>query len=389
MTLSQLALTIALLGALGLAAGRFGLSAIPAYLLAGLLLGPHEPHVTSLIEPSEVTTFVAELGIVFLLFFLGLEFTIDRLVRSGRHIGLGGSIDLVVNAAIGLLVGIVAFGPGFSALVLAAAIYVSSSAVTVKGLIDFRRLADDETDLILAILVFEDVVIAGVLGFAAAGGSGVSPTLVAVAKALGFVTVSIGASRFLRRPLDELLGRLPGEFMLLATFGFLVGMAAVAKWLGLSEAIGALMAGVVLAETQIRAEIEERFLAFRDIFAALFFFVFGLSIDVGALGSVGWLVALAVVLTVLAKVAGGFGAGVVGGFTPRQSLNVGAALVAHGEFTIILAQIASGNDAISPADRNDFVAFAGLYVLATATLGLVLMKESKRLGRRLFPPRLA
>src|SRR6188472_783299 len=203
MTLSQLALTIALLAALGLVAGRFGLSAIPAYLLAGLLLGPHEPHVTSLIEPSEVTTFVAELGIVFLLFFLGLEFTIERLVRSGRHIGLGGSIDLAVNVAIGLLVGIVAFGPGFSALLLAAAIYVSSSAVTVKGLIDFRRLADDETDLILAILVFEDVVIAGVLGFAAAGGTGVSPTLVAVAKALGFVTVSIAASRFLRRPIDE------------------------------------------------------------------------------------------------------------------------------------------------------------------------------------------
>jgi K+:H+ antiporter subunit KhtU len=389
MSLSQLALTIGLLGVLGLAAGRFGLSAIPAYLLAGLLLGPHEPHFTSLIEPSEVTTFVAELGIVFLLFFLGLEFTVDRLLRSTRHIGVGGSIDLVVNAAIGLLVGIVAFGPGFSALVLAAAIYVSSSAVTVKGLIDFRRLADDETDLVLAILVFEDIVVAGVLGFAATGGTGVSPTLVAVAKALGFVTVSIAASRFLRRPIDVLLGWLPGEFMLLATFGFLVGMAAVADWLGLSEAIGALMAGVVLAETGIRAEIEERFLAFRDIFAALFFFVFGLSIDVGALGSIGWLVALAVLLTVPAKVAAGFGAGVVGGFTPRQSLNVGAALVAHGEFTIILAQIASDNGAISRGDRNDFIAFAGLYVLATATLGVVLMKESKRLGRRLFPPRLA
>src|SRR3954464_6760273 len=148
MTLSQLALTIGLLGVLGFVAGRFGLSAIPAYLLAGLLLGPHEPHVTSLIEPSEVTTFVAELGVVFLLFFLGLEFTLDRVVRSGRHIGLGGSLHLVVHAAVGLLVGVIAFGFGFAALVLAAAIYVSSSAVTVKGLIDFRRLADDETDLI-------------------------------------------------------------------------------------------------------------------------------------------------------------------------------------------------------------------------------------------------
>ena len=301
MTLSQLALTIALLAALGLVAGRFGLSAIPAYLLAGLLLGPHEPHVTSLIEPSEVTTFVAELGIIFLLFFLGLEFTVDRLLRSGRHIGLGGSIDLTVNAAVGLLVGVIAFGFGFPALILAAAIYVSSSAVTVKGLIDFRRLADDETDLILAILVFEDIVIAGVLGFAAAGGEGVSPTLVAVAKALLFVTASVAASRFARRPIDALLGRLPGEFMLLVTFGFLIGMSAIAKELGLSEAIGALMAGVVLAETSIREEIEERFLSFRDVFAALFFFVFGLSIDVGALDSVGWLVALAVVLTVLAK----------------------------------------------------------------------------------------
>src|SRR4051812_50004556 len=117
MPLPRPALTIAPPGALGLVGGRFALSAIPAYLLAGLLLGPHEPHVTSLIEPSEVTTFVAELGVVFLLFFLGLEFTLDRVVRSGRHIGLGGSIDLVVNAAVGLLVGVIAFGFGFAALV--------------------------------------------------------------------------------------------------------------------------------------------------------------------------------------------------------------------------------------------------------------------------------
>src|SRR5215211_1269728 len=108
MTLSQLALTIAILGSLGLLANRFGLSAILAYLLAGLLLGPNEPRALSVIEPSEVTTFVAELGIIFLLFFLGLEFTLDRLLRSGRHLGLGGSIDLVLNAAIGFLVGLIA-----------------------------------------------------------------------------------------------------------------------------------------------------------------------------------------------------------------------------------------------------------------------------------------
>ena len=380
MTLEQLALTVAVLAVLGLVAGRFGLSAIPAYLLAGLLLGPNEPRELSFIEPSEVTAFVAELGIIFLLFFLGLEFTLERLLRSGRHLGLGGSIDLLINAVVGLLVGIVAFGLSFAALLLAAGIYVSSSAVAVKGLIDFRRLADDETDLVLAILVFEDVAVAGVLALSSTSGTAVSPTLGAVAK------VALAISRFGARLLDRALDRLPGEFFLLFTFAFVVAASAVAKGLGLSEAIGALMAGVVLADTSVREEIEERFLAFRDIFAALFFFVFGLSIDVGALRDIGWLVALAVVLSALAKLASGFGAGRVGGLTPRQSMNVGAALVAHGEFTVIIAELASRNEAIPGADRADLVAFAGLYVLATATLGVVLMKESKRLGRILFPP---
>jgi len=385
LTLGQLAVTVAVLAVLGLVAGRFGLSAIPAYLLAGLLLGPNEPTVLNVVQPSEVTAFVAELGIVFLLFFLGLEFSFERLLRSGRHVLLGGSFDLVANAVVGFLVGVVAFGFSFAAIILGAAIYVSSSAVVVKGLIDFKRLADNETDLVLAILVFEDIVIAGVLGFAAAGGGGVSPTLVAVGKALGFVTASLLAARFLAKPIDRILARLRPEFLLLFVFAFLVGMAAIATELGISEAIGALMAGIVLAETSVREQIEERFLGFRDLFAALFFFVFGLSIDVGALGEIGWLVALAVVLSVVGKLGAGFGAGLVGGFSRRQSLNVGAALVAHGEFTIVLAQIAADNDAIAFSDRQDLVAFSGLYVLATATIGVIAMKESKRLGRRLFP----
>jgi CPA2 family monovalent cation:H+ antiporter-2 len=384
-TLSQLALTVLALGALGLAAHRIGVSAIPAYLLAGILLGPNEPRITSLIQPSEVTDFVAEIGLIFLLFFLGLEFTLGRIGRTGRHIGLGGTIDLVVNGAVGLLVGLVAFGFSFGALILAAAVYVSSSAITVKGLIDFRRLADDETDLVLAILLFEDLVIAFVLGFAATGGGTTGATLGTVAKAVVFIAVSLAASRWLARPVDRLLDWLPREFFLLFTFGLLVGMAALAKELGLSEAIGALMAGVVLAETSVREEVEERFFAFRDLFAALFFFAFGLSIDLGALGHLGWLLVLAVPLTIVGKTAAGYFAGRVGGFTPRQSLNAGVALVAHGEFTIILAQLAAGNTRISDAVQSDLTAFAGLYVLATATVGVVLMKESKWLGRRLFP----
>jgi CPA2 family monovalent cation:H+ antiporter-2 len=388
-TLAELAVTVILLGGLGLIASRVGLSAIPAYLLAGLLLGPNEPKQLALIEPSEVTDFVAEIGLVFLLFFLGLEFTLGRLARSRRHAVVGGAIDLLANATVGLLVGIAAFGFTFAALILASAIYVSSSAVTVKGLIDFRRLADDETDLVLAILVAEDIVIAFVLGFASGGGGEVADTLTILGKAIGFIAASLAVSKWLSGLIDTVLDRLPREIFLLAVFGFLVGMAAMADELGLSKAIGALMAGVVLSETSVREEIEERFFSFRDVFAALFFFVFGLSVDVGAIGEVGWFLALAVALTVVGKVGGGYLAGLVGGFNPRQSFNAGVALVAHGEFTIILAQLASENPAISAGDNEKLVAFAGLYVLLTATIGVVLMKESKVLGRRLFrPPRL-
>jgi CPA2 family monovalent cation:H+ antiporter-2 len=386
MTLSELAVTVGLLCGLGLVARRFGLSAIPAYLLAGLLLGPNEPKVLTLIQPSEVTDFLAELGLVFLLFFLGLEFTLSRLGRSSRHVGIGGLVDLVFNLGLGLVVGVAAFGFTFAALLLAACVYVSSSAIAVKGLIDFRRLGDDETDLVLAILVFEDLVVAFMLGFAAAGGGGPSDTLVLLAKALGFITAGLAASRWLAKPIDRLLDRLPLEFFLLAVFGFLIGLSAIAEELGLSEAIGALMAGIVLSETSVRDQIEERFFSFRDIFAALFFFTFGLSIDLGAIPDVGVLVAIAVVLTLIGKLGAGLIAGAVGGFTRRQSLNAGIALVAHGEFTIILAQLASDNPVVSADDKEDLVAFAGLYTLVTATIGIVLMKESKRLGRWLFPP---
>ena len=378
-------MTVTVLAVLGLVASRFGLSAIPAYLLAGLLLGPNEPEALAIIEPSEVTEFVAELGVIFLLFFLGLEFTLERFRRSSMHLGIGGTIDFVVNAGLGLVVGVVAFGFTFPAIVLAGAIYVSSSAVAVKGLIDFRRLADDETDLVLAILIVEDIVIAFVLAFAGGGGGELTDSLELAAKAIGFIAASLAASRWLARPIDRLLEWMPREFFLLFTFALLIGMSALAHELGLSEAIGALMAGIILSDTSARAEIEEGFLSFRDIFAALFFFVFGLSIDVNALDSLGWLIALAVVLTFVGKVGGTYAAGRVGGFTRRQSLNAGSAMVAHGEFTVILAQVAQTNAALGATARRDLVAFSGLYVLATSIVGVVFMKESKRIGRKLFP----
>ena len=206
--------------------------------------------------------------------------------------------------------------------------------------------------------MFEDIAIAFMLGFAAAGGGGAPETLVLVAKALLFITAGVAASlarSTARPPARPALARVlpPRRVRFPRSDGGPRGE------LGLSEAIGALMAGIVLSETSIRDQIEERFFSFRDIFAALFFFVFGLSIDVSALGDVGWIVAIAVIATLFGKIGAGWIAGRLGGFTSRQGFNAGVALVAHGEFTIILAQIASGNSSIDADARTDLVAFAG------------------------------
>src|ERR687886_1259697 len=238
MTLAELAITVPMLAPPGLAASRLGLSAIPAYLLAGLLLGPNEPKVLSLVRPSEVTDFVAEIGLVFLLFFLGLEFTLVRLVRSRQHALVGGAIDFLANAGLGLVIGVAAFGISFGSLVLAAAIYVSSSAITVKGLIDFRRLADDETDLVLAILVAEDLAIGLVLGFVSRGGGGASETLFTVAKAIAFVAAALAVSKWLSGVIDRVLDWLPREFFLLAGFALVMGAGGLPPGGGPSEGVG-------------------------------------------------------------------------------------------------------------------------------------------------------
>ena len=390
MTLAELAVTIAVLGALGLVARRLGLSAIPAYLLAGLLLGPNEPEQLALIQPSEVTDFVAELGIVFLLFFLGLEFSLSRATRTGRHVVLGGAVDLAFNFGLGLLVGVAAFGFSFAALVLAACVYVSSSAIAVKGLIDFRRLGDDETDLVLAILV-----VRGHRGRVHARIRGRRR-----GRGLRHARSRRQGARVHHRRASQRRAGCPDR----STARSIVSRSSSSCSRSSASSSGRRRSptssgcprrsarswpAIVLSETSVREQIEERFFSFRDIFAALFFFVFGLSIDLGAIGDVGWLVALAVALTLVGKLSGGMVAGRLGGFTRRQSFNAGVALIAHGEFTIILAQVASENPLLEPAQRKELVAFAGLYVLATATIGLVLMKESKRIGRALFrPPKL-
>jgi CPA2 family monovalent cation:H+ antiporter-2 len=383
----QLAVILVAVAVMSLLSERLRISAIPLFMVAGVILGPFEPFPT-VITLDEPLYLLGEIGVILLLFYLGLEFSLDRILQARKLVLTGGVVDLLINGGLGLALGFLLLGPGPEAVLLAGLIYVSSSGVITQALFDFRRLADDETDLVLGTLVFEDLAIALFLGIAsglAVGTAvgGIDLTLRALIVIL-FVAAFLIASHFLPRYIDRISPRIERERLVLVSLALVVGSAALAEWAGLSAPVGALLAGILLSETEARDRIERHLFGLRDFAAAIFFFTFGLQIDLGSLGSVwSWLL-IALGVAVFGKLATGWIAGRMTGFTKRQSFTVGTSLIARGEFTLILAQLAALGTALSPEFREKVVSFAGLLVLVTAGLGVILMRESRTMGRALF-----
>jgi CPA2 family monovalent cation:H+ antiporter-2 len=366
---------------------RLRISAIPLFIIAGVLLGPSEPF-PGVIEMNDPLYLLGEIGVILLLFYLGLEFSLERILQARKLVLTGGAVDLIINGGLGLGLGFLLFGVGPEAILLAGLIYISSSGVITRALFDFRRLADDETDLVLGILVFEDLAIALFLGVASAlaVGTAVSGEAITwnVLIVIGFVAAFLYASHKLPKVIDRVAAKIERERLVLAALALVIGSAALAEEAGLSAPVGALLAGILLSETDVRDRIERHLFGLRDFAAAIFFFIFGLQINLGSLGAVWQWLAVGVVVAIGGKLAAGWVAGRMTGFTKRQSLTVGTSLVARGEFTLILAQLAALGTALSPEFREQIVSFAGLLVLVTAAVGVLLMRESRTLGRTLF-----
>lgn len=385
--IEQLAIILVAVAVMSLLSERLRISAIPLFMVAGIILGPFEPF-PAVIELGDPLALLAELGVILLLFYLGLEFSLERLLQARKLVLTGGMVDLVINAGLGLLLGWFLLGPGPEMVLLAGIIYISSSGVITQALFDFKRLGDDETDLVLGTLVFEDLAIALFLGLAsglAVGTAvdGASLTLRSVI-VVAFVGAFLVASHFLPRYIDRISPFIERERLVLVALAVVIGSAALAEWAGLSAPVGALLAGVLLSETEARDRIERHLFGLRDFTAAIFFFTFGLQIDLGALGSVWDWVLMGVAVAIVGKLAAGWIAGRLTGFTRRQSFTVGTSLIARGEFTLILAQLAALGTALSLDFREKIVSFAGLLVLVTAAVGVILMRESRTLGRAIF-----
>jgi CPA2 family monovalent cation:H+ antiporter-2 len=376
---------IALAGAL---ANRYGLSVIPAYIVVGVLVGPNEPTSLAgipltLVEQREVIDVLAELGVVFLLFFLGLEFSIGQLLDDRRRLAVVGSLDFTVNFGLGALLG---FAFGYTLLetmFVAGIVYISSSAVITKSLIDEGWVANPESGPILGTLVFEDLLIAvylAVLSAVALGEGTPADAALAVATAFAFLGVLALVAWYGTEYLERLFDADSDELFLLRVLGVTTLVAGAALTAGLSEAVAAFFVGTAFSATDHTERIEHVVAPARDFFAAVFFFAIGLTTDVTLLAGVAWLLLAAVVVTTVGKLVSGTVSGRVYGLDRVRSLRVGFGLVPRGEFSLVIATLAAsvGTGALGDA----IPAFTVGYVLVMSVLGTVLVQNADRIVDR-------
>lgn len=354
------------LGLLGRLAGRIGLSPIPLYLLGGLFFGTGG--VIPLQGIEGFTALAGEVGVILLLLLLGLEYSASELIDGMRRSWTAGVLDVVLNALPGVAVALIlGWGP-VGALVMGGVTYISSSGIVAKVLGDLGRLGNRETPVVLSILVFEDLVMAlylpiltavlvGVTLTGALGAVGISVAVLAVV-----LVVALRYGRFVSAVVDS-----PDrEVFLLKVLGLALLVAGFASAMQVSAAVGAFLLGIAISGST--AENATKLLEpLRDLFAAVFFVVFGLNTDPASIPPVlGWAVVLAVATTLTKLVTGWWAAGRVG-IGQLGRARAGAALIARGEFSIVIAGLAVGYAAVD----STLTALATTYVLLMAVIGPV------------------
>jgi len=383
----EVGIAVFLVAAVGLLADRLRFSVIPFFIIIGMVLGQHAPQFglvdLTFAESKPFIDFMGRLGVLFLLFYLGLEFSVGRLMKSGKSIVTGGSIYVLLNFLAGLLVGWLMDMPFKEKMVLCGVMTSSSTAIVAKVLTDLKRTANPETEIIMGMIMFDDLFIAMHISFLSGliltGGSSFWSVAGTSLLALGFILAFLVLGRKLVPSIDRLLQDKSSELFILVVFSLLFIIAGFSETIHVAEAIGALMAGLVFADSKYIKKIEGMISPYRDFFGAMFFFSFGLSIDMYTLGgAVGW-AALAALVTILGNVASGYFAARFSGRKPKSSFDIGFTLSARGEFSIIMANIGKAGGLL-PVVQS----FVVVYVLILSVVSPLLTKESRNLWNALF-----
>ena len=253
---------------LGRVGKLIGLPAIPIYMLVGLIASPHFALFPLNFKSSDVEL-IAIVGLIFLLFSLGLEFDQDEFFGNIRSLLLSGGTRIVINMAVGFAFGLWVGWGTREALIIAGMTATSSSAIVTKLLIELQRLANRETPVILGITVVEDVFIAIYLAIVTViigGQTNVWMIVLQLTISFAFLLAMFSLARWGGRLLSRLVGTRDDELFTILFFGLAVAFGGIGELLGVSDAIGAFLIGLVLGATRFKARIEQFSLPLRDVF---------------------------------------------------------------------------------------------------------------------------
>jgi CPA2 family monovalent cation:H+ antiporter-2 len=350
--------------------------AIPFYILAGLLLGKSG---LGLVTSDVISHFFSEMGLIFLLFFMGLGLKIDRIVANRSAVLTSGVIDLNVNMIIGFAA---SYLLGFSlaeSLIVASAFYISSTAMALTSLIENRKLMLKEADTIIWLMVFEDLVLIIFLALISAGDQNLIIFAVKILFVLGILyTLAHYGKEFLISILDR-----DDELPILFTFAAVLTTASFSMYLGVPETMMVIALGAAFATTDPDA-FEQHARPFKDVFLVVFFVFFGVTIDLS--GGADWFViGVICILAVVSKLVSGILTGIFIHHSALSGLEIWGNTIGRGEFSIALAVLYG-----SPVVGTTIAAM----VIVTSIVGSFMAKYSTSLrrgivglGRRSAPPR--
>jgi len=354
-----------------------GLPSIPIYMIVGLLASPHSGWFPLNFESGDIEL-IAIFGLILLLFSLGLEFDQEAFFGDAGKLLVSGGSYVLLNMGIGFAFGMMVGWGTREALVIAGMTGTSSSAIITKLLIELRRLANAETPMILGVTVVGDIFIAiylAIVSVVLSGKTEVWPIVLQLSIAFLFLVVMFTVARFGARWVSRVMRTKDDELFTILFFGLAVVFAGIGEIIGVTDAIGAFLIGVVLGASTFRGRIERVAVPLRDIFAAFFFLNFGLALNAGEFGSVVGIVLLAVVMTFALNIVSGIVLALINKMGVVGGINAAGILVNRGEFTLILATLSVG----AGLDHR-LQPFAGLYVLIMAILGPLFAANSERIG---------
>ena len=346
------AIIMAVAGGVTLLFRRLRQPPILGYLMAGLIISPYTFPIP-LVENIDTIRLLADLGLVLLLFGIGLEFSWSKIRAVGLAAPIIGGIEIFTMFALGYGLGQLFGWSTLDSIFLGAVMHISSSAIIVKILRDMGRQNLLSSKLIVGILVVEDfaavVIIAVLCGIATTGAATFGDIGSLVLRLIIFVAATLGFGALLVPRIIEFTHRFHSrEALLITSISLCFIMALFSKYLGLSVAAGAFLIGAIIGDTKHSKEIDQVVTPVRDMFAALFFVSIGMLINILQFKSFIFLALATSAIFILGKILGNTLGTFLCGFTGRTSLRVGTSMPQAGEFSLAIAKTGVDSGAVIP-----------------------------------------